>query len=112
MLFLELVLRHNNEGKVRGEHDGRNDCRWDGQHEGNYPRRVVVHTTRGDYRQDREKRQAGGDRVQHEQDGESLEDEVSQFRLVRHDLDELWIDGVPELWTNTFAIVTKKSRLV
>jgi hypothetical protein len=112
VLFLELVLRHDDEGKVCGEHDGRNDCRWDGQHEGDYPRRVVVHTTRGDYRQEREKRQAGRDRVQHEQDGENLEDDVRQFRLVRHDFDELWIDRVPELWTNAFAVVTKKRGLV
>ena len=112
MLFLELVSRDNHEGKICGEHDGGYNCRRDGQHEGDDPGRRVEHTTRGDNRQGREKRQAGGNRVEHEQDGENFEDEARQFWLVRHDLDELWTDGVPELWANAIAVVTEKRRPV
>lgn len=112
MLGLELVPRHDDEGEVCGEHDGRHDGRRDGQHEGDDPGCGVEHTARGDYGQDREKGEAGGNGVQHEQDGEGLEDEVRQSRLVRHDLDERWIDRVPKLWTDAFAVVTEKRRLV
>lgn len=112
MLFLELVFRHNHEGKICGEHDGGYNCCRDGQHEGDDPGCNVEHTTRGDNGQDREKREASSNGVQHEQDGESLEDEVRQFWLVRYDLDECWRDGVPELWTNAITVVTEKRRLV
>lgn len=112
MLLLELVFRHNHKGKICGEHDGGYDCCRDGQHEGNNPGRNVEHTTRGDNRQDCEKREAGGNRVQHKQDGESLEDEVRQLWLVRHDFDECWRDSVPELWANAIAVVTEKRWLV
>ena len=76
VLIPQLVLRHEDKGKVCGEHDGRHNCCRDGQHEGDDPRCRVEHTTRGDNRQEREKRQTCGNRVEHEQDGESLEDEV------------------------------------
>ena len=36
----------------------------------------MVHQTRGSDRQEREQREACGNRVQHEQDGKTLEDNV------------------------------------
>lgn len=76
VLLPELVPRHEDKGKICGEHDGRCNCRRDGQHEGDDPGSLMEHTTRGDDRNEREKRQACGNRVEHEQHGESLEDEV------------------------------------
>lgn len=76
VLIPELGLRHNDKSKVCGEHDGRHNCCRDGQYEGDDPGRFVEHTTRGDDRYEREKRETCGNRVEDEQDGESLEDEV------------------------------------
>ena len=68
--------RDEHEGEVSGEHDGRHDRGRDGEHEGDNPGRAVEHATRGGDGQRREEREAGCDWVQHEQDGEYLENEI------------------------------------
>ena len=112
MLVLEFILRDDDESKIRSENDGGDDRGRDGQHKGNDPWRFVVHAARCDDRHKREESEGGGDWVQHEQEGESFENEVRQLRLVRHDRDELRIDRVPELWTDALAIVSEQRWLI
>ena len=100
---LDLALCDDNDGQVCGKHDRRHDRGRDGQHEGNDPRQLVVHETRGGDRQEREEREACRNWVQHEQDGEALEDEVRQVRLVRHDGDGLRVDCITQLWTDALT---------
>ena len=108
VLLPELVLRHEDKGKICGEHDGRHNCGCDGQHEGGDPRQRVEHTTRGDDRYEREKCQTCGNRVEDEQDGESLEDEVRQLWFVCHDRNDPRIDCVSKFWTKAFAVIIEK----
>ena len=112
MLLLELVPPKDHEGKVRGEHDGGHDRGRDGQHERDDPRCGVEHAARGKNGHKREEREAGGDGVQHEQDGESLEDEIRQVRLVRHARDVRRVNRVPKLGSDAFALIVENRRLV
>ena len=101
-----VLLGDDDESKVRNECDGGDDRRRDGQHKGDDPGRFVVHTARYDGRDERQKREAGGDWVHHEQDGKTFDNDVPLSRLsVRQVPEGVRINRVPELWTEAIRTI-------